>query len=51
MRVYRIRVTGHHPERFGKYIPKLRILSHLFRLGDTFEVYAVKEPRVVHKVD
>lgn len=46
-----IRITGHHPERFpapfdkirsalGKRI--LRAVSVLFRLGDTFEAYAVK---------
>jgi 2-polyprenyl-3-methyl-5-hydroxy-6-metoxy-1,4-benzoquinol methylase len=48
-----IRVTGHHPERFplvgqfarpGKplYAVLLR-LSRIFRLGDTFEVYARKD--------
>lgn len=43
MSLARIRVTGHHPERFppgprGVY----GIISRLFGLGDTFEVYAVK---------
>ncbi len=49
-RVYKIRVTGHHPERFGP-LPAagsllkrpLGVISRLFGLGDTFEVYAVKE--------
>jgi len=46
--VRRIRSTGHHPERhrLGEALPLLRPLlllwSRLFRLGDTFEVYAVK---------
>ena len=50
-RVRRVRVTGHHPERFalGERAPSLRGLlvqwSKLFRRGDTFEVYAVKEGR------
>jgi len=49
-RVYKIRITGHHPERI---IPRVKsnspffgvvgLLSRLFRLGDTFEVYATKE--------
>ena len=52
MRVYRIRVTGHHPERFPlgkvKFLipflhPLFMIISRIFRLGDTFEAYAVKE--------
>jgi SAM-dependent methyltransferase len=48
--------TGHHPERFpllGRYCggakgPVYRVLlllSRIFGLGDTFEVYAVKETR------
>jgi len=49
-KIKRIRVTGHHPERFpGKSGIKSKSgykivenLSKLFRLGDTFEVYAVK---------
>jgi len=47
-------ITGHHPERFpffgsflsGKKGPLYRFLllvSRLFRLGDTFEAYAVRE--------
>jgi hypothetical protein len=47
---YRIRTTGHHPERFGMPIKKggllfrlVNRLSRIFSLGDTFEVYAVKE--------
>jgi len=45
-----IRITGHHPERFTKssWIKTkigyniLFFISRIFRLGDTFEVYAVK---------
>jgi 2-polyprenyl-3-methyl-5-hydroxy-6-metoxy-1,4-benzoquinol methylase len=51
-RVTRMRVTGHHPERFpwprrkGKAaLAFLGALSRLFRLGDTFEVYALREER------
>jgi 2-polyprenyl-3-methyl-5-hydroxy-6-metoxy-1,4-benzoquinol methylase len=48
--VRKIRVTGHHPERFPGVFGKLGGLgsrlciavSRLFRLGDTFEVYAVR---------
>jgi SAM-dependent methyltransferase len=50
--VKKILVTGHHPERFPLAGPFLSgkgflyrffsALSRLFRLGDTFEVYAVK---------
>jgi len=55
-RVETIRVTGHHPERFplasrggalGKSRPILWLLGLVSRalgLGDTFEVYAVREP-------
>lgn len=49
--VRRIRSTGHHPERhrLGEALPVLQPLllwwSRLFRLGDTFEVYAVKRRR------
>lgn len=49
-RTYKIRITGHHPERI---IPRVGsnslffkaggLLSRLFRLGDTFEVYATKD--------
>jgi 2-polyprenyl-3-methyl-5-hydroxy-6-metoxy-1,4-benzoquinol methylase len=51
-RVKRIRVTGHHPERFplGSRLKRgglpwklLLVISRLFRLGDTFECYAIKE--------
>jgi SAM-dependent methyltransferase len=48
--------TGHHPERFpllGKYCKETKspayrflfLLSRIFGLGDTFEVYAVKKTR------
>jgi SAM-dependent methyltransferase len=46
--VKKILVTGHHPERFprGFQHPGIRwilpLLSRVFHLGDTFEVYAVK---------
>jgi 2-polyprenyl-3-methyl-5-hydroxy-6-metoxy-1,4-benzoquinol methylase/spore coat polysaccharide biosynthesis predicted glycosyltransferase SpsG len=45
-----IKITGHHPERFP-FLDKIKLkfgyrlvnqLSRLFKLGDTFEVYAVK---------
>lgn len=57
-RVEQIRITGHHPERFpllreakgGAFRkPALglgRALSRLLGLGDTFEVYAVREDSV-----
>jgi SAM-dependent methyltransferase len=53
-RLRKIVVTGHHPERFpllgrfadpakkGTLYRFLLLISRLFRLGDTFEVYAVK---------
>ncbi|MBL8965964.1 MAG: class I SAM-dependent methyltransferase [Spirochaetaceae bacterium] len=54
-RVERIKITGHHPERFPA-LKRLRegflrrgalgvfgSISRLFGLGDTFEVYAVRE--------
>jgi len=45
-RLRRIRVTGHHPERFPGALPAapgaLRATSRLLGLGDTFEAYAVK---------
>jgi 2-polyprenyl-3-methyl-5-hydroxy-6-metoxy-1,4-benzoquinol methylase len=50
-RVLRIVSTGHHPERFplvGKFLKDgplylfFLVLSRAFRLGDSFEVYAVK---------
>jgi SAM-dependent methyltransferase len=51
-RVKKIRVTGHHPERFplgsrlrrgGLLWNLLLLISRLFKLGDTFECYAIKE--------
>jgi 2-polyprenyl-3-methyl-5-hydroxy-6-metoxy-1,4-benzoquinol methylase/spore coat polysaccharide biosynthesis predicted glycosyltransferase SpsG len=48
LRVRKIRFTGHHPERFPRLARLLfrhggcAILSRLFGLGDTFEVYAEK---------
>jgi SAM-dependent methyltransferase len=52
-RVRRLRVTGHHPERFpllgrfarpgGVVYAMLLQVSRMFRLGDTFEVYARKD--------
>lgn len=43
----RIRVTGHHPERISSTIARfgpgrwcLQLISRVFGLGDTFEVYA-----------
>ncbi len=49
-KVRRIRVTGHHPERFPGVSGKRRgfgyklcmIASRMLKLGDTFEVYAVR---------
>ncbi|MCD6121070.1 MAG: methyltransferase domain-containing protein [Spirochaetales bacterium] len=45
-KVVAIRITGHHPERFpiySRYLDGLyRVISLLFKLGDTFEVYAEK---------
>jgi SAM-dependent methyltransferase/spore coat polysaccharide biosynthesis predicted glycosyltransferase SpsG len=47
----KIRISGHHPERFfpgnrfrrgGLPWKLLLLMSHLFGLGDTFECYAVK---------
>lgn len=48
-RIRSIAITGHHPERFPKPLdrPELRRIAHwgsrALGLGDTFEVYAVKE--------
>ncbi len=53
LKLQRVRVTGHHPERFpgllgraagrwGAAAVALRTVSVLLRLGDTFEAYAVK---------
>ena len=56
-RLRKIVVTGHHPERFpfaGRFVQPgkkgllyrlLLLASRVFRLGDTFEVYAVRVPR------
>ena len=47
-RIRRVRITGHHPERFPvplKKLPGLRgceFTSRLLGLGDTFEIYAEK---------
>ncbi len=49
-KVKRVRITGHHPERFPAYnllkllIGKkgIMIISKIFKLGDTFEIYAEK---------
>lgn len=48
-KIYKLKVTGHHPERFGRFV-KGKILykifmciSRAFKLGDTFEVYCIKE--------
>jgi len=52
-KVYKIRVTGHHPERFGLFPDSkvfqgvLSLYSRIFSLGDTFEIYAVKESSLV----
>ena len=55
-RLKKIVVTGHHPERFpllgrfinpdkkGVFYRLLLFVSRLFRLGDTFEAYGVKQP-------
>ncbi len=53
-RVVKIRITGHHPERFpgmfkGTAGIKRKIIlfvSVIMRLGDTFEVYAVKRKEI-----
>ncbi len=51
-RVVKTRCTGHHPERFPKLMKKiagkaiLSVISRIFRLGDTFEIYAVKADRL-----
>jgi 2-polyprenyl-3-methyl-5-hydroxy-6-metoxy-1,4-benzoquinol methylase len=55
-KVKKIVVTGHHPERFPLIGGHLRVggliyrvffaLSKIFRLGDTFEVYAVKGKKI-----
>jgi 2-polyprenyl-3-methyl-5-hydroxy-6-metoxy-1,4-benzoquinol methylase len=56
-RVKRIRITGHHAERFFQkggmlspvftiIAPLLLLVSKLLHLGDTFEVYATKEREI-----
>lgn len=49
-KVKKIVITGHHPERFKSHPKKgsilfklLGIISRIGKLGDTFEVYCVKE--------
>jgi 2-polyprenyl-3-methyl-5-hydroxy-6-metoxy-1,4-benzoquinol methylase len=37
-KVVKVVITGHHPERWGG----IKLWSKLFRLGDTFEIYARK---------
>ncbi|MBB6479157.1 cytidylyltransferase domain-containing protein [Spirochaeta isovalerica] len=48
-RIEKIRVTGHHPERFPSILARsgagrslLNLYSHYAGLGDTFEIYARK---------
>lgn len=48
-KVKKIKITGHHPERFIKNTNEkniiwkiVRLASRIFSLGDTFEVYSVK---------
>lgn len=51
-KVYKVKITGHHPERFNrfshiKYFKSLfMFISKLLKLGDTFEIYCVKEHSV-----
>ena len=51
--VVRSRSTGHHPERFplvGRFPrlhPLIRLISRIARLGDTFEVYALRSTNKV----
>lgn len=48
-KVYKIEITGHHPERFyswvkGRFLINVfMLISKIFKLGDTFEVYCIKE--------
>ena len=50
LELVRIRVTGHHPERFPGplgwtvFKPLILLVSQIFGLGDTFELYARKRP-------
>jgi len=46
--VVHIRVTGHHPERFSRYVPRwlypmVALWSQICGLGDTFEIIARRE--------
>lgn len=44
----KVRCTGHHPERFPLWIRKIagekiiNLISEIFNLGDTFEIYCIK---------
>lgn len=49
-RVVQTRITGHHPERFARGVKKdsvlyklIMLFSRICGLGDTFELYAVRE--------
>jgi len=48
-KVVKVRCTGHHPERFPLILQKilgfkiLSLISRFFRLGDTFEIYAIRK--------
>jgi 2-polyprenyl-3-methyl-5-hydroxy-6-metoxy-1,4-benzoquinol methylase len=58
-RLRRVEVTGHHPERFplvggfarrgGALYAALLLVSRIFRLGDTFEAYAMALPEKPRK--
>jgi len=51
-KVYKVKMTGHHPNRFGRYVKGkflhrlFMIISHVFKLGDTFEIYCIKETTI-----
>jgi 2-polyprenyl-3-methyl-5-hydroxy-6-metoxy-1,4-benzoquinol methylase len=56
-RVVKIVSTGHHPERFPEVkkhphnfltVKTAAVASRLLKLGDTFEVYCIKESGEVH---
>jgi len=48
-KVYKINITGHHPERFGgwakgKVLTKIvNCYSKIFSFGDTFEIFCIKD--------
>ena len=48
-KVVKVRCTGHHPERFPLILQKilgfklLSLISRIFKLGDTFEIYAIRK--------